>query len=322
MTGFIALAGLMLLAAGCAQTPINPESLTGKDFAIVQSEHTAAFIASVDGGGAGFGRRSKAVLKPGKHVLTVVYYPGTLQVSTYVFQLSAEAGHVYRIKHKVFAYNSNPAIPPPARVWIVDAESGKEVGRILESRNEPVTEDTPPFAQSMFTWSAPPREKWVVLSRSDAVLAAARDGENPDESHVVAITVYRLPPIETLDEFVAYVKKGRSRPEPNAERFENLVETVLPFTKRSDFCVRYRHVARDKQPTTRHSGDPLVAFRKLIGTQTSAIMLMENDGYSCRIPGDKSLGINFEYSRRYHEGSKQDGIMAERADALFEQLKF
>ena len=272
-------------------------------------------------------RLNKAKLTPGEHTLDVRY-----GWSRYTFKLVAEPGHGYLVKYDTERTGLGDALllttPGLIRLWIADAESGNEVGTVLETQNEPLPINTTPGLPDFFKWSPPQMEKRMFISRHIDGLTIHWKGARYVDSYSVMIRVYELPDLKTAEEFADHVRKKRqlSYATPDEIRFKDLEESVEMFAGGADFCVKSRHVSMvrvpDKDIVSPLTGqtDAVLALT-LAAPMLKARALLESSGYNCRIPTKKGYGIDFEYSHQSGSHDK-DAEMAEQADMYFGQLKF
>jgi hypothetical protein len=308
-----------VLICGCGHAPSRSEPIAGKNIAVIGVEgRSVVVISQIDG------KTEKtlllqpkwltrAELTPGEHVLTALYLPvfpaNSTTFSRYTFKFSAESGRYYIIRDDAERLGFwrrflNDLLSRPhdlARLWIVDAESNKEIGELLESENEPVRNDTSLSLSPYFIWTHSGNEKRMALSRHKDGLTVKWVGQNAGESYSVAIRVYALPELNTADEFVDYLKQARRQrySRPYSNQIKDLNEKMEKFVGRTDFCVRYRHALLEENPHR---------------------TLLESYGYSCRIPTKNRFGVDFEYSHQSDYQEKDPG-MAEQADKYFGELK-
>lgn len=358
---------LLCLAAACAHAPTSkPEKP-----AIIKSEGPFATILQIDGRLALrrfllpllSNRLIKAKLTPGEHTLTVLYGPGLpyFTFPMYRFKLSAESGHTYLVKYGAEREPERGLLEFPkrapefSRLWIADAESGKEVGKVLETMNEPVRDATILGLSDFFTWSPPQGEKPMVLSRHiDGLTVNWEGAPNLDwkgstfvDSYSAMIRVYELPELKTAEEFTNHVRQARQEAHAKRDwiRLKDLDESVETIASGADFCVKTRHLSTVRAQTrlrSQSSGGgsglagaagsipneailPLAAIVAVATLATSPWLksdtILESYGYNCRIPAKKGFGIVFEYSHRFIKDRK-DPAMAEQAETYFSQLKF
>jgi hypothetical protein len=326
----LVFAGALLLV-GCAHTLVTPEALAGKNVAVIQSDRLVRVIAALDGRRLMNGS-AQETLAPGEHDIKLLlaqetawllFLPVGVVESGYAeFKLNAEAGHVYQVQDLPARFGSRTSVG----FRLVDEASGRDVGDLVSSWHESLSTSTPVFAQSpFFQWSPPQNESWTVESRDSRGVKLAKDGAEDGESAVVAIRVFKLPPLQGANEFADYVRQQWDKLGANSRRFEVLQEKFEPFSGREDLCVRYHQSVLDKSPRTAAAlpADPIISIGRALGGALSNphSMILESFGYVCRKATNPAAGINFEFSRRTYEEQKNDD-MAARTDRSFAQLKF
>jgi len=246
---------------------------------------------------------AEVLLKPGEYEVEVKYWNGpTFKQhinSRYLFKVKTLPGKTYQIKHK--------ELEKSAKLWIEDINISKQVGKVLASENEPITEIDNILDHSIYYKFAPPKnEDWLIAYRDKSQTALAKSGGKEDETYALNIILFDLPKIDSKEAFLDYVKTGREK-DTDSDRFDIINEKIAPYKKFGDFCISYHTVAIDKKAKKR--------------SKKKDSMILEMAGYVIRHPQNKNIGINFDYSHRYYKGDK-DANLSVKASELFRRLEF
>ena len=245
---------------------------------------------------------AEVFLKPGKYEIDTKFWNGpTFKQhinSHYLFKLEALPGHTYQIKHRV--------VDKSAKLWIMDLTTSEQVGKILASENEPITENDAILKQSIyFKFSPPINEQWIVIYRNNYQTTLAKKGNKLDETYGINIMLFELPSLESKENFFEYVKADREK-DKDSKRFNTIKDDMNYYQEFDDFCVGYHSAAEDKEAKKRSTN--------------KKIMILEMVGYVCRHPKNKNIGVTFDFSHRYYKGN-EDESLALRAKELFKNLE-
>jgi hypothetical protein len=139
------------------------------------------------------------------------------------------------------------------------------------------------FAGRYFSAKAPATGTWHLQRRSEGAITFA--GGEVGNTFVAEVSMFRLAPAATPDEFEALIKRS-SDPDvdvdPNhPDRYQLVERTIKYSSERSYPCVRYRGATWD----TRAKG-------------TTAPQLLEMDGLYCRHPAEPRAGAAIVFSHR------------------------
>lgn len=325
------LAGLITLAA-CAHAPLGPDSLKGRDYAVIHSLDHSVRIARVDGHHVKSmwkeftpaGTATELQLSSGDHVLSVLYFQSVKIASSFQIKLHAEAGHVYLINDEPVDQKFVPW--QIARVWIIDQTSVSTAGEILASINEPITRSSPPFSQSLFfAWRGPEAAGWTVVRRNiKQLFAAASAGPSENETENVSIAVIDTPTFEKPEEMRDFfTKRLRDLPLADPNRSDHLEVTVKPMDSNAGACIQYHESAVNRHPETDPYADSFTNFAEKVerGFRDERPMFVDLRGYVCRLPKNANLAIDFRYSRWSYERQDEASLMAS-ADQLYKRLTF
>ena len=192
-------------------------------------------------------------------------------------------------------------------LWFEDINTSNPVGKVLASTNEPITDKNIVLDHSVyFTMKSPQEDGWIIAYRNSGQTAFAKEGSNTDETYAMNIILFELPALNSKEEFIKFIKVGREE-NTDSKRFKFKKDELEYFDGRADYCVSYHSVAEDTEAVKRSSN--------------KETMILEMVGYVCRLPQNKNIGIDFDYSQRYYSGN-QDGNLASKADKAFGTLKF
>jgi hypothetical protein len=306
---YLTVAFCCFVIIGCAQPSIRMqvEGLTPEEISTIKSEDKRVSIVGIDGQPT-VGRMKflfyhgkwagKASLRPGEHTFFILYDDGHIK-SRYSYGLDTRPGGVYTIRQQV----TNRS----AFLWLEDAATGKSVGKVITSMNEPITDRNAVLDHSVyFTMRPPTEEGWVIACRNNRQTALIKEGSSMDETYAMNVILVELPNLNSREEFMSFVKEGRRRG-TDSKRFNIITDDLAYFDGRKDYCLNYHSVVEDKEAVKR-SGNK--------GT-----MILEMVGYVCRHPGNKNIGINFDYSQRYYAGHR-DNNLADKAREDFKLVEF
>ncbi len=306
---YLAIAICCLITAGCIQPSVKMqvEGLSAKQISTIKSADNKVSIVGVDGEkSVGFMEfilhdgqwAGEASLRPGKHRLNILYDDGHIK-SQYLYALNTQAGSTYTINYQI--------VNRSAFLWFEDSATGKTVGKVVASMNEPLTDKNRVLDHSVyFTLNAPREDGWLVTYRNGNQTALAKEGDSIDETYAMGVVLFELPNLNTKQEFFNHMEESLKKGE-NSKRFNLITKDLKYFDGKADFCVRQHRVAEDKEAVKR-SGN-------------KGAMILEMADFFCRLPRNKNIGIAFDYSHRYYAGH-QDKNLAKSARASFSLLKF
>ena len=245
---------------------------------------------------------TEVLLKPNEYEIDVKYWNGPTfkqQINShYLFSLEALPGHTYQIKHRV--------VDKSAKLWIVDLNTSEQVGKVLASENEPITDiDTILDHSIYFKYSPPKNEQWIIAYRNNYQTALGKKGNHIDETYGLNIIIFKLPNLESEEEFFEFVKAGRKK-DIDSKRFNMIKDDINHYQEFDDFCVSYHSAAEDKK-----------AKKK---SKSKEPMILEMVGYVCRHPNNKNIGVNFDVSHRYYKGQEDESLVL-MAKELFKKIK-
>ncbi len=299
------LLAAMLFLSGCGMSRANfsknnasggkPAKVVSTAFDVrimfVDGVRCVGFLKYLMGGFAG-----EVTLDPGYHELEIRYADPN-RPSSYFFGLTCEPGKTYRVKSEV--------VGKAVRIWLEDAETGKLAGKVISSRNEPVTGALAVFDQSDFySLKAPAESGWVVMYRDPFQMGVAKNGENDYESYVLQTSLIKTPELKTDAEFLAYIKEGKES-DTDKNRFKIVREEYRIVPKDSKRCVEYSFLIEDQK-----------AQKVLVGYK---MMMLEGTSYVCQA-STGSIVVDLSYSHRYFPGNKDDRLK-EMTAQTFEGLK-
>lgn len=246
---------------------------------------------------------AEVFLKPGEYEIYAKYWNGpTFKQhinSYYLFKLKTQPGHTYQIKHRV--------VEKSAKLWVVDLNTSEQVGKVLASENEPVTELDTILDQSIYyKYSPPQNENWFIAYRNNWGTALAKKGAHIDETYAINIILFELPNFESEEKFLDFVKAGRIK-DVDSERFNIIRDDINNYKEFDDFCVGYHLTAEDKKA------------KKI--SKNKDPMILEMAGYVCRHPKNKNIGVNFDFSHRHYKGHEDESLVL-RVIELFKKLEF
>ena len=155
--------------------------------------------------------------------------------------------------------------------------------------------------------SLPPKNgSWTLLTAAGYQMSLAKEGTKKNESLVANVVIYQIPEFQNNEEFLSHIIQGRAA-EPSIGRFEILKneEVLLPLNGTT--CVKYHSISKD-------------SAAQLQGGET-AEMLLENIGYHCMHPKNRTVGVNMEYSLRHYLETTY-AAFAGNANEFFNNIKF
>ena len=138
--------------------------------------------------------------------------------------------------------------------------------------------------QAGYSFVAPANKSWAVLVGSTYQVTLITKGDSPNETFVASASTYQIPTFSTPQDFLAYVKAGRTA-EPETGRFETLKNDEQLYAARSEICVKHEMVSKDFG--AKRGGDYTV---------------IEYYGMNCIHPKNPTVGIFVELSRKAPPG--------------------
>ncbi len=155
--------------------------------------------------------------------------------------------------------------------------------------------------------SLPPQNgNWTLLTAAGYQMSLAKEGTKKNESLAANVVIYQIPEFQNNEEFLSHIIQGRAA-EPSIGRFEILKneEGLSPLIGVT--CVKYHSISKDKAAQIQGGG--------------TAEMLLENIGYHCIHPKNRTVGVNMEYSLRHYTDTTY-GAFANNANEYFNNIKF
>ena len=146
---------------------------------------------------------------------------------------------------------------------------------------------------------------WKIISKSGTNVIFARKGSQPDATYTATVIQVKLPETESKEQFAREMRQ-KLQSENENERFKLIKNEGNIAPHQETLCWRYHMIAEDRAARTK-SG--------------KKAMLLELIGQICRHPKSKNVGINIQYSHRYHSGN-QDPFIAIKADQFFNRVTF
>lgn len=151
----------------------------------------------------------------------------------------------------------------------------------------------------------PPGQGWTIEHIGETQVVFGKKGISPGASYIVQATLFKLPKMESEQEFVKYISQMKTAQQP-VERFE-MVKTKYDFNAfQSAYCVKHHEVGEDK---------------KAYKTTGNPYMILEVIGNTCQHPKNKAIGVDFGYSYRYPWGGR-DPQLEEEAEAFLNAVEF
>ena len=155
--------------------------------------------------------------------------------------------------------------------------------------------------------SLPPQNgNWTLLTAAGYQMSLAKEGTKKNESLAVNVVIYQIPEFQSNEEFLSHIIQGRAA-EPSIGRFEILKneEDLSPLIGVT--CVKYHSISKDKAAQIEGGG--------------TAEMLLENIGYHCIHPKNRTVGVNIEYSLRHYADTNYEAFY-NNANEYFNNIKF
>ena len=162
------------------------------------------------------------------------------------------------------------------------------------------------IVQPGFSIYAPDGDGWKILRRTQSLLAFGKNGAVEGESYIAAASLYRIPKLNSKEEYLAFVKKGRSN-DTDPSRFEIIKNNEYLSKKQTALCVKHDSSAKDKNAS--YEG------------KESDYLILDAIGYNCRHPHNNTVGVNFEFTHRHFEETKNSDF-SKIAELYLNKLKF
>lgn len=169
----------------------------------------------------------------------------------------------------------------------------------------PVVNPNSPIKIYGVTALSPQNGEWVVMTASGYQSTLASKGSSKDESLVLNVSIFRLPALDSDQNFLEYIANARASA-PNTGRFESQKNTENLSTLNDAVCVKYHSISNDKNA-------------KIEGGKAS--MLLESIGYNCQHPINNLVGVNIEYSSRYFAANENRSLEKD-SEAFFSNIEF
>ena len=157
-----------------------------------------------------------------------------------------------------------------------------------------------------YSFVIPDEVGWTLIERSSYLLALARSGDGPDETHAIRAGLSSLPPFKTIEDFAHVVREEIVR-NTDPQRFKISKIEAAAYAGKTTDCVKSHSVAED------HS-----VRRRSAATGT---MILERLALACPHPSNKNIGVNVEYSQRYNPG-KADPRFLEKGMTVLNSIEF
>lgn len=123
---------------------------------------------------------------------------------------------------------------------------------------------------------------------------------------IINVSLYKVPKFESNEAFLSAVKKARVN-EPQTGRFKVISNSESLTNFKESTCVIYKSSSEDHAAKTANG--------------LSKNMLLENTGYNCLHPKNKSVGVNIEYSIRRYPDSTYESF-ENKTNAFFNNIEF
>lgn len=152
----------------------------------------------------------------------------------------------------------------------------------------------------------PQNGSWTLIVLTGHQISLAKEGSRENESLVANVVIYQIPEFPDNENFLSHIVESRVAG-PNIGRFEILKNEETLSSLNGVTCVKYHSISKDKAA-------------QIQGGET-AEMLLENIGYHCIHPKNKTVGVNIEYSLRHYSDTTY-AAFAKHANEFFNNIKF
>ena len=247
-------------------------------------------------------------LQPGKHEIILVYGKRKTVSSKAIYEIDAKQGHTYIVKSKTnYSQVESKKNHESTSLWIEEEVSGKKIGKVLASFNEPIVDTSKRLSSShVFSFLPPQENGWIIRSQKYDKLHLFKQGSKDDETFVILAWSGQLPNFEREEDFINAVKAKFDRI-PKQKRIKIIKSDFLPGDN-SDFCFLIYEIMED------HSAYKYTTDRK-------DYMMLETFRRLCRHPTNKNIAISIEYSHRYYPGDNDPDFMS-KAEMIFNNLEY
>ena len=126
----------------------------------------------------------------------------------------------------------------------------------------------------------PVGKSWSIIVLSTYQMSLGARGSSENETFVTSVSTYQLPSSLSPQQFLSFVKAGRSA-EPQTGRFETVRNEEQLYTERAETCVKHRAMSKDYG--AKRGGD---------------FTMIEYFGMNCIHPKYPKVGIFVELSRK------------------------
>ncbi|WP_245687012.1 hypothetical protein [Shewanella colwelliana] len=169
----------------------------------------------------------------------------------------------------------------------------------------PIVNSNSPINIYGVTTLPPQNGDWVVIAASGYQSSLGSKGINKNESHVVNVSIFKLPSLDSDKKLLEYIVSSRAST-PDTGRFENRENTENLSPLNGAVCVKYHSRSTDTNA-------------KIQGGNAS--MVYESIGYNCQHPKSNTVGVNIEYSSRYFEDTGYSTLQYD-SDVFFNGIEF
>ena len=159
------------------------------------------------------------------------------------------------------------------------------------------------FSQAGLTYTTSEDFEWNVLTQHTYSTNLAAFGSDRNESYIISTTMFNIPPNQTGQQFLDFVKSERAK-EPQTGRFENIRESISLYTARKEICTNFSSSSKDYG--AKRSGE---------------YTLYETYGMYCIHPYNKSIGVFIELSRKA-PFSKNESQLNKHGEELLKSVEF
>jgi hypothetical protein len=159
------------------------------------------------------------------------------------------------------------------------------------------------FSQAGLTYTTSDNFEWNVLTQHTYRTNLAAFGSDRNESYIISTTTFNIPPNQTGQQFLDFVKSERAK-EPQTGRFENIKESISLYAARKEICANFSSLSKDYG--AKRSGE---------------YALYETYGMYCIHPYNDSIGVFIELSRKA-PFSKSESPINKNGEKLLKSVKF
>lgn len=159
------------------------------------------------------------------------------------------------------------------------------------------------FSQAGLSYTTSENFEWSVLTQYTYRTNLAAFGSDTNESYIISTTMFNIPPDQTGQQFLDFVKFERAK-EPQAGRFEKIKESINLYEARKEICANFSSSSKDYG--AKRSGE---------------YALYETYGMYCIHPYNNSIGVFIELSRKAPL-SKSESPLNKHGEKLLNSVKF